>query len=643
MYFTSLTTLRDRWQLFVGAVVTICFGVALVQASLLTLIAAATPTIPSGLSSTDELLLRDGYSGATALMGMLVGISAFVAVFIVGSTFAFTVAQRRRDFALLRLIGASRRQVRRLLFGEAVVLGALGTTLGVFLGTAVAHYEERMLVDLDFVPPGFEVEWRPWIIAVSAGVGIGVAIFGSLGAAHRAGRVRPMAALSEVGVADKVMTLPRWLIGLTALSGAIAMIIVASAVGGEGALALSISVCLVLVIALSALAPVIVPVVAGVIGLVSRIVLPRSRLGELIRSNLRSGVRRSSSTAAPIMMLIGLTVGLSGAMDVMGAGSQAETIQTLDGDLVVTAPEAIGDELAAIPGVDVVSEEVPVVVGVQDDPSGSQSFVAAMALAIDPETYVQTHRVHDVDGDLQALHSDTVALSRSLAGELQVGLGDTAMLRINGVERGLRVAATLPASLVTPEILLPLDLTPPSESEHRYIVQVMSPDVADIVVAIAAASPTAEVSTMTEWIGGYTDAQERMSRHIIVALVGLAALYTAIAMANAVVIAAADRREEFAIARLTGLSRAQVVRTALWESLTVVAVGTVLGGLAAGGTVLGVSRAVSDIVGTRVVSAPWSLFGAAAVGATLIVGVTTVLTALATTRDKPIAVAAARQ
>jgi putative ABC transport system permease protein len=171
----------------------------------------------------------------------------------------------------------------------------------------------------------------------------------------------------------------------------------------------------------------------------------------------------------------------------------------------------------------------------------------------------------------------------------------------------------------------------------------MSPDVADVVGAITAASPTAEISTMDEWIGGHTDAQERMSRNIIVALVGLAALYTAIAMANAVVIAAADRREEFAIARLTGLSRAQVVRTALWESLTVVAIGVLLGGLAAGGTVLGVSGAVSDIVGTRVVSAPWSLFGAVTVGATLIVGVTTVLTALASTRDKPIAVAAARQ
>jgi putative ABC transport system permease protein len=643
VYFTSLTTLRDRWQLFVGAVVTICIGVALVQASLLTLIAAATPNIPAGLSATDELLVRDGYSGATALMGMIVAISSFVAVFIVGSTFAFTVAQRRRDFALLRLIGASRRQVRRLLLGEAVVLGALGTTLGVFLGTAVARYEERMLVDLDFVPSGFGVEWRPWIVAVSAGVGVGVAVLGSLGAAHRAGRFRPLVALSEIGAADKVMTLPRWLIGLTALAGAIAMIIVASAVGGEGALALSISVCLVLVIALGALAPLVVPVVAGLIGLMSRIVLPRSRLGELIRSNLRSGVRRSSSTAAPIMMLIGLTVGLSGAMAVMGAGSEAETIQTLDADLVVTAPESIGDKLAAIPGVDVVSEEVPVIVGFQDYLSDSPSLVAAIALAIDPATYALTHRVDDVDGDLQALKGDKVALSRGLAAELQVGLGDTAMLRIDGVERGLQLAATLPASLAGPEILLPLNLAPTSESEHRYIVQIASPDVTDLVIAAAAAYPTAEVSTMDEWIGGYIDAQERMSRNIIVAIVGLAALYTAIAMANAVVIAAADRREEFAIARLTGLSRAQVVRVALWESLIVVVVGGLLGGLAAGGTVLGVSAAVSDIVGSRVIVVPWSLFATVTVGAALIVGVTTVLTALAATRDKPIAVAAARQ
>ena len=130
----SWATFRERWPLFVGAIVAVAVGVALVQASLLTLISAATPSIATGLPHDQELLLRDGYDGAVSLAGMMTGISAFVAVFIVASTFAFTVAQRRRDLALLRLIGATRRQVRRLMFGEALVLGTLGSSAGILLG-----------------------------------------------------------------------------------------------------------------------------------------------------------------------------------------------------------------------------------------------------------------------------------------------------------------------------------------------------------------------------------------------------------------------------------------------------------------------------------------------------------------------------
>jgi putative ABC transport system permease protein len=112
---------------------------------------------------------------------------------------------------------------------------------------------------------------------------------------------------------------------------------------------------------------------------------------------------------------------------------------------------------------------------------------------------------------------------------------------------------------------------------------------------------------------------------------------------NAVVIAAADRREEFATARLIGLTRAQVVRAALWESLAVLAVGVLLGSAAATIAIAGVALGVSDIVGTAVVRVPWQLFGATLVTATVIVSVTSVVSALAATRQRPIAVAAARR
>ncbi|MCP4959007.1 MAG: FtsX-like permease family protein [Actinomycetia bacterium] len=646
MFALSLTTLRDRWTLFVGAIVTVTIGVALVQASLLTLIAAATADIAAGLPPTEDLLVRNGYESAISMMGMILFISGFVAMFIVGSTFAFTVAQRRRDLALLRLVGASRRQVQRLLVGEAVLLGAVGTGFGVALGFWVAGLEADLLIDFGFVPAGFTVAWRSWILAVSAGVGIGIAVAGSLGAARRAGQVRPLAALRATAKAERVMTFWRWIIGIIATAGAIAMMIISSAVGNEGALALSTSVCLVWIVALAALSPVIVPVVGGLVGLVSRLILPYSRLGELIHANLRDGVRRSSSTATPVMLLIGLLVGLSGAMDVMAAGSATEMELTLDGDLMVTATGDLGDELAAIPGVKTVSEEASVIVGVDEERGESQTNVAVLGVAIDPLTYPQTHRITEVEGDIARLDDGAVVLSRGLASTLGSDVDEMVTLQMQGVDQNLLLVATLRDTLAGPEVLLPLSDAAPGEP-HRYIVQTASPAAAGAVAAeIAAMSPADpdfDVVTMDEWIDAAGDAEERTSRNIIIAIVGLAALYSAIAVVNAVVIAAAGRREEFAIARLSGLSRAQVVRAALWESLTVTTAGVLLGGAVAAGTVLGATAAVSEIVGRPVEATPWSLFALVTATATVLVIATSLATTLAATRMPPVAVAGARQ
>ncbi len=134
-----------------------------------------------------------------------------------------------------------------------------------------------------------------------------------------------------------------------------------------------------------------------------------------------------------------------------------------------------------------------------------------------------------------------------------------------------------------------------------------------------------------------------MEEKIIIAVMGLVTIYIAIAVINAVVISSGPRRTEFAIARLTGLSRRQVVGTALWESLTVVTVGVTVGALAAAGTIFSVTAAVSEIVGTRVVATPWVLFVTMTAGVAIIVGVTSVLTTLAATRQPAIAVAGARE
>src|SRR5207237_5296995 len=116
---------------FVGSIITVCAGVALVQSSLLILVSLATYEVPRTLPTLTRLRLERTFTGAVSLLGVTTGFAVFLTAFIVSSTFAFTVAQRRRDLALLRLIGGSRGIVRRLLLSEAAVLGGIGTALGV--------------------------------------------------------------------------------------------------------------------------------------------------------------------------------------------------------------------------------------------------------------------------------------------------------------------------------------------------------------------------------------------------------------------------------------------------------------------------------------------------------------------------------
>ena len=645
----SWSTFRDRWPVFIGAILTVSVGVALVQASLLTLIAAASPSIPPGLSETEEIAMRDGLTNATGLLGMMVAISVLVAFFIVGSTFSFTIAQRSRDFALLRLVGASPRQVGRLLLGEALLLGSLGTILGVLLGIPVIRFEAWMLTRMEFVPAGFSADWHPWILAVSAGTGTVVAVIASLGASHRASRVRPLEALRDAGGADKVMSLSRWVIGLIALAGAGALLVFAPTKVGDP-LEVSLPGLIVLIIALSALAPLVVPLIGGLIGLITGPLLRRNPISEIAHANLRDGVRRSASTAAPIVILVGLVVGFTGAVNVVNKGIQEETVRILDGDLIVTATEPVGKQLAALDGVRTVSEEIRLRVSVESaDTEGDN----VSGIAINPIAYSQTHRLSGIIGDLSGLQGETVALDQFFASGLYVQVGDMVEVRIDGVARNMQVIAIFPRRLSGPKVLLPIALAPAGDHKRRYIIQTDETETAASVTEqitntipgrSAGSGPSnVSVSALDDWVLSEIDIRGEVNLKITIAVLGLVTAYIVIAMINAVVISTAPRRADFAIARLTGLSRKQVVAMALWESLTVVTVGVIVGAFAAGGTILAVTVAVSEIVGTQVTATPWALFGAVTVGGAAIVGLSSVLTTLAATRQSAIDVAGARE
>jgi putative ABC transport system permease protein len=124
---------------------------------------------------------------------------------------------------------------------------------------------------------------------------------------------------------------------------------------------------------------------------------------------------------------------------------------------------------------------------------------------------------------------------------------------------------------------------------------------------------------------------------VLKVVLGMAAIYAAIGVINAVVIATGERRREFAVARLTGYTRGQVVAGALLESAIVTATGLLLGWLAALATLIG----ISGVTGTLVI--PWGIVWLTVPAAFLVVGATSMWTTLAATRLAPIALAGARE
>ena len=406
------------------------------------------------------------------------------------------------------------------------------------------------------------------------------------------------------------------------------------------------------VIALSALSPTVVPLVNRLLQVLSRLLFPRSPVSALVHANVGDGVRRSASTAAPIILLVGLVVGMAGAVGVLTAGAEQEAEKNIDADLVVTTTPRVGGQLAAVPHVEAVSEESPVLVEVLERlENGDSSYAVVHAVSVDPSGYQQTHHLTEIAGDLDDLKGDTVAIDTDYASVIHVQLGDVARIRVDGVAHGLRVVAVLPSTLNGREVLLP-ERYSDAATISSYLVRTTAPEdsrgvAADIRRLLDGSSSgrgaDGSVSTAEAWIADDVAKQSSERRYLLVAILGLATLYMLIAMVNAVVIGAASRRAEFAIARLTGLSRSQVVVMALWESMVVVVVGVVLGGMAAAFTIGGVAAGVSDIVGSRVFPLPWAMFGILTLGAVAIVGVTSLLTTLAATRRSPISAAAAKE
>jgi putative ABC transport system permease protein len=523
------------------------------------------------------------------IFGTMGGIAGMVALFVVAGTFALAIAQRRRETAVLRALGATPRQVRRVIAGEALIVSLLAGALGVLAGTPLAGAIARELVDREVAPLGFAPgsSWLPLVIAV--GGGVLVSQLAVIAAAWRAGRVPPADALREASIEHGRPGILRLLAGVAALGGGVAMAIIFT---GEQALAFAIITGFLLATGTVLLGRWLVGLPAAAVALPLRAL---GAAGLLAGTGLAANRWRTAALAGPIV-LIAMLVGTMGVLQ----GSAQRNVETVGAQRISAGHVVVGRDGAPLPagtarqvaqldGVRAATALLPTEVYLLDQGLGWDTPWAAAGLAgtgaLDLD--VTAGRLADVGGD-------TVAVSRVVAAEGHVGVGDVLHVRMADTRPAtLRIAAIYDRSAGLGDVVLDPAVARRHAAERADTAVFVSGG-ARALDGYARAHPGVRALTRTQYLRTLHAAANQDSWAIWL-IVGLSVGFATLALLNTAAMATSERREELATIRLLGGSAWQATRMVALELAVVLLAAVAAGAAVAGIAIHGVPDGVRGI------------------------------------------------
>lgn len=598
MLVIAAQTLRGRWRLSVGSFVALAFGVAVA-------------------GSAGLLMARPGISeDEAALLSVLGSLSFFVAIFVVAGTYAFSVEQRRRELALMRAVGATPRQIRRLVVGETLLVGALASVAGCVLAAPLSMLLRRQMASLGFGYSGAPVSRLLLTLGVTFCLGLFVARVAVGPASRRAGLARPVEALRSVTIEGRVMTRGRWITGGLFLVGAVAQLVAIPWVSQVAVLGISASIAEILVVALAALTPVFVPPLARLAGRPLTALTRAS--GGLALASIRMGVRRCASTAAPVLATVGILGSFAGLTATAVASNERDNRNSLLAAVIVD-PVAGGSLPASsiddASGLGAVRVAVPIPTAeveiVKHDEDGEYLVGPYALVATDLGGLAEVARLRVRAGDLADVGGQDVAVTSLAAAELGARLGDTLPIATPGREgSSLRVVAVVDLPPAIPADFLTVVPDVAGWPVTRLLVATDGGADAGAVAAEiqAAVGTSGRVATTADWITEDARQANRSSWLGIALLLGAPIVFTVIAIANTQLMAAGQRAGDVARLRRVGATPAQTVRMVVWETCACVAVGTIAGAITAMVSTTGVWWALRLSNPYAVLRVPWLAF-----------------------------------
>jgi putative ABC transport system permease protein len=583
MLSLSRKTVRQSWPPYVGAFVALACGVVLISIAATVVGAVDVTSRRAGLTAAERTQLDD----LAAMLGIMSGVALFMAIFVVSSTFGFVIAARQRELGLLRLVGATPRQVRRMVLGESTVVAVVATAAGLVLAVpstwaflALLRAKGLLAVQLTMAPP-----WIAWLVC--AGSGIGVALLGSWRASKRASRVAPVAALREAGLERRRPSVAQIVVGTVCLAGSAAVLLLADEITPLLALVVGILLPEVVVVGLVCFGRLLFPWLGGVL---ARPFARRDIAARLARDHVRTGARTPAALAAPILAIAAI------------AGSMIVTLS-----FAADWSTALDREHLAVPTVVQTNGDREVAARLTADPE--------VRLA-DPRRIVGEHEVVDVPlveqtrgltaerGSLADLGDDAVAVTETYASDAGVGLGDRVRLRVDGRPVRPRVAAVVSdAPDLYADVLVPPALGGARAARVVPDVVFVDPGAADLDALLAGTSAT--VLSKDAWLDE-VDAQTRANNQIgLWVLLGPAGLYAGIAIINSVLIGVSQRRRQLRTVALLGATDDQLRRMATWEAGFVGGAALLVGGVVTGFVAWLIRYATTRDVAHVPMTVPW--------------------------------------
>ena len=594
------------------------------------LLAEVQKVLPKGIDATtgDAAAARastridEALSFVTTFLLVFAGVALTVGAFLIVNTFSILVAQRSRELALLRAIGASRRQVARSVLFEAGVVGLVGSGLGIGLGILLAVGIRWVFgrVGLDLGPTDLVLRTRTIVVALV--VGLVVTLLAAYLPARRAGRVAPVAAMrDDASLAEGGM---RWRAG-------VGFLLVAAGIGGMGAglagwgsqptYVLGAGTFGVLV-GTALVSPIVGRPVLALLGWGYR--RGFGAVGRMAEQNSRRNPRRTGATASALMIGVSLVT----MMSVLGASAKASIDKALSEDVVAdyVVSSVVGQGFSAT-----ITDRVAAVDGVQE-----VVRVRAARLAVDGDTEFATGvdpagavRVAPPDvstGSLQDLGADGVALSTGYAADHGLRVGSPVTVDFAGDTLAARVVATYTTgALLQSDVTMSLAafdaLGVPPTDRAAYVVARPGTDRAVLARALGATVadlPTVTVADQAEYAAEQRAPIDRLL-FIVYALLGLAVVIAVLGIINTLALSVVERIREIGLLRAVGLSRRQLRTMLRLESVAISVLGAVLGIVLGLAFAVALQRSLADD-GIDVLAVPWGQL-AGFVGVSALVGV----------------------